>query len=462
MNKLLLCQACVFLVLLLFACQSNPPADTHTGSADSLTAVVHPAWSSQATVYEVNLRQYTPEGTFVAFEKSLPRLKELGVDILWFMPINPIGIVGRKSKPSDLGSYYAVRNYNEVNPEYGTMDDWKELVKKAHEMGFKVILDWVPNHTSPDNPWITKHPDFYKKDSTGKPAIPYNWDDTRQLNYDNREMRDSMIAAMKFWINETDIDGFRCDVAWNVPNDFWKETIPQLRKIKPLFMLAEGDSPGLNENGFDATYPWNVMNIAYGIYPGKTTVRQLDSVINHNDSVYPKNAYRMYFTTNHDENSWNGTEFERFGNAYKTFALWAFTMGKSVPMIYSGQEEPNKNRLRFFVKDTIHWSKYELMPFYETLIALRHSEPALSGDASFSRIKTEKDDAIYSYIRENKGSKLIVVLNLSPKEQKFKIPDGRIAGESKNIFSGSSEKNDSEKIFDLQPWAYLVYDYNVK
>jgi glycosidase len=182
----------------------------------------HPSWSYQATIYEVNLRQFSAEGNFSGFAKSLPRLKKMGIDMLWFMPINPIGLKGRKSTESDLGSYYAVKDYYDVNPEFGTVKDWKALVKQCQRMGFKVILDWVPNHTSPDNSWITRHPDFYRKDSLGNPLIPYGWDDTRQLNYDNREMRDSMIAAMKFWIRQTNIDGFRCDVAWNVPDDFWK------------------------------------------------------------------------------------------------------------------------------------------------------------------------------------------------------------------------------------------------
>jgi glycosidase len=227
-------------------------------------------------------------------------------------------------------------------------------------------------------------------------------------------------------------------------------------------MLAEGEKPGLNEAGFDATYPWSVMNVAYGIYSGKTTVRQLDSIINYNDSVYPKNAMRMYFTTNHDENSWNGTEFERFGEASKTFAVWAFTMGKSIPLIYSGQEEPNKKRLKFFIKDTIVWHNYSLASFYKSLIALRESTPALAADASFSKLRTEKDDVVYAYAREKNGQKAVIVLNLSPKQQKFKIRDDKINGEAKDAFSGAEEKMDQKKIINLSPWAWLVYIYNAK
>jgi alpha-amylase len=335
-------------------------------------------------------------------------------------------------------------------------------VKHAHAMGFKVITDWVPNHSSPDNPWIINHPDFYKKDSTGKPAIPFDWSDTRQLNYDNRELRDSMIAAMKWWLIKTGIDGFRCDVAWNVPDDFWKEAIADLHKIKNVFMLAEGEKPTLHEAGFDETYPWSVMNVAYGIYSGKTTLKQLDSVIGYNEHAYPKNSFRLYFTTNHDENSWNGTEFERFGEGYKTFAVWAFTMKNSVPLIYSGQEEPNKKRLKFFMKDTIEWKNYNLSSFYKTLTKLRRTNGALAADASFKKIKAGDENAVYAFSRQKNGNKILVVLNFSGKEQQIKIPDVSLAGNPLNVFAGKHEKISSSSSFRIEPWDYIVYDYNAK
>jgi glycosidase len=376
------------------------------------------------------------------------------------MPITPIGVEGRKNSAADLGSYYSVKDYYAVNPELGTMLDWISLVEKAHRMGFHVILDWVPNHSSPDNRWIKSHPDFYKKDSGGLPLIPEGMPDTRKLDYDNRELRDSMMAAMVFWLKKTDIDGFRCDLAGLVPDDFWRETISRLRRIKPVFMLAEGDNPSLNADGFDATYPWNVMNVAYGIYPGKTTVSQLDSVIRHNDDIYPKTAFRMYFTTNHDENSWNGTEFERFGDGYKTFAVWAFTMDKSIPLIYSGQEEPNRKRLKFFVKDNIQWGKYEQAGFYSTLNRLRRSTPALAADALFSEINTAQATGVYAYLREKEGKKVLVLLNLSANAQKFSVPDRRIEGRARNVFAGADKSLKAGDEFNLEPWGYLVYDYN--
>lgn len=306
----------------------------------------------------------------------------MGVEILWFMPVTPIGIEGRKMTKDELGSYYAVRNYKAVNEEHGTMAGFKALVKKAHGMGFKVITDWVANHSARDNHWVYKHPEFYEKDSTGNFLSPFDWTDVFKLNYSNREMRDSMIDAMKFWVKETGIDGFRCDVAADVPEDFWKECIDSLKKLKDVFMLAEGNKPWLHAAGFDETYTWETMGSTADLYKGKISLAQFDSALNSSIALFPKNAYRMYFTSNHDENSWNGTEFEKYGNAYKTFAVFSQTMYQSVPLIYNGQEVPNKKRLKFFVKDPIEWGQYAMAGFYKTMLNLRRSTPALAADAS--------------------------------------------------------------------------------
>ena len=417
----------------------------------------HPAWSTQSNIYEVNLRQYSVSGSIKEFEKHLPRLRKMGVEILWFMPITPIGIEGRKMTMEELGSYYAVRDYKAVNEEFGTMDDWKKMVNHAHAMGFKVITDWVANHSSPDNHWIKMHPDFYKKDKNGF-VIPYDWSDTRKLNYDNRELRDSMIEAMQFWIKETHIDGFRCDVAEDIPQDFWKECISSLRKIKNVFMLAEGEKPRLHVAGFDATYTWSVMGAMSDLYSGKKTVSQFDSVLQYNIRIFPKDGYRMYFTTNHDENSWNGTEFEKYGDAYKTFAVFTQTMFQSIPLIYSGQEVPNKKRLKFFVKDPISWDGYVLAPFYQKLLALRKANPALAANASYRRLSTT-NDAIFAFERQNKGHKVTVLLNLSKDAQKFIVKDKIIDGNPLNIFMGVHENVSDTHEFSVEPWGYIVYNY---
>lgn len=447
-----------FVLLLLAgltACQDGPK-DTASGSEtpDSVSiAKGHPAWSLQSNIYEVNLRQYGKNSSFKGFQDELPRLKDMGVDILWFMPITPISATDRKGP---LGSYYAVQNYRQVNPEYGTMEDWKALVQKAHDLGLKVITDWVPNHSGADHPWLLSHPDFYVKDSTGKVVAPFDWTDVRKLNYDNPDLRDSMIASMKFWVTETGIDGFRCDVAGEVPLDFWKRCIDSLRAVKHVFMLSESDKPEHHTVGFDATYPWIVQSVLYGIYSGKTTVTRLNEVIDSVEKLLAPDAMRMYFTVNHDENSWNGTEYERFGDAAKTFAVWTMTMKRSIPLVYSGQEEPNKRRLKFFEKDPIQWSKYELAPFYKTLLELRKSTPALSADASYRKLNTGKDDAVFAFVREKDTSKLLVVLNMSNKTHEITITD-EITGKSMtDVFSGQQYIYPRKNVFHLVPWAYVV------
>ena len=427
---------------------------------DTFSQNTHPGWSAQSNIYEINLRQYSAIGSIKDFEKDLPRLKKMGVEILWFMPITPIGKEGRKATEADLGSYYAVRDYKAVNEEFGTMADWKALVKHAHSMGFKVITDWVPNHSSPDNTWIKNHPNFYVKDSLGNFVAPYDWTDTRKLNYADRELRDSMIDAMKFWLKESDIDGFRCDVAADVPTDFWKECITQLRKIKNVFMLAEADKPELHLAGFDATYGWRIMEPMINVVSGKRTLAQLDTVINKSIEAFPKNAYRMFFTTNHDWNSWEGTEFERYGDAYKALAVFTQTMYQSIPLIYNGQEIPNKKRLKFFVKDPIEWrNKLEMAPFYNTLLHLRKSTPALAADASYTKLVTANDIAIFAYVREKQGHKVVVILNLSNQPENFTIKDKNVYGQAVNVFSGKQEKLNGIHVYSMEPWGYLVYDY---
>ncbi len=455
-NYLLYILPLAFVLLINESCNNQKEKEQETPADTS----GHPAWSTQSNIYEVNLRQFSAAGTIMAFEKELPRLKEMGVEILWFMPITPIGVEGRKMTEKDMGSYYAVKDYKGFNPEFGTMDDWKAFVKHAHDMGFKVITDWVANHSAPDNHWMKAHPDFYVKDSLGKFVAPYDWTDVRKLNYSNRELRDSMIDAMKFWVTETGTDGFRCDVADDVPVDFWKECITELRKSKNVFMLAEGKKMELYDAGFDETYAWDIMVAMTELYSGKKTLVQFDSLINADIANYPKNAYRMFFTSNHDENSWNGTEFEKYGDAYKAFAVFSQTMYQSVPLIYNGQEDLNKKRLKFFVKDTISWDgKNPMEAFYKTLFGLRKSNMALAADASYKRLASSADNSVFIYLREKSGHKVVVILNFSKQAQKFTIKDASISGDPMNIFMGVKEKVNETHEFSIEPWGYIVYDY---
>jgi len=269
-----------------------------------------------------------------------------------------------------------------------------------------------------------------------------------------------MIDAMKFWVTQTGIDGFRCDVAEDIPLDFWKECIDSLKKIKNVFMLAEGEKADLHEAGFDATYAWDMMRVTTDLYAGKKSVLQFDSAINAGIKNFPANAYRMYFTTNHDENSWNGTEFEKYGDAYKTFAVFTQTMYQSVPLIYSGQEIMNKKQLKFFVKDTIAWNgKSEMASFYKTLLTLRKTNAALAADGAFKKLVSSNDAAIYAYLREKEGHKVAVILNLSKQPQKFNVNDAVINGEPLNVFMGIREKINTGHEFSIEPSGYIVYDY---
>jgi alpha-amylase len=416
----------------------------------------HPAWIMQGNIYEVNVRQYTKEGTFNAFAKHLDRLKNMGVQTLWFMPINPIS---KKDRKGTLGSYYAVSNYTAINPEFGTMADWKRLVQTIHAKGMKVIIDWVPNHTGADNYWLDKHPDFFVKDSTGKAAVAFDWADTRQLDYKNRTMQDSMINAMKFWITQTGIDGFRCDVAGEVPGEFWSRCISQLKKVKNIFMLGEGDKPYLNRSGFDATYPWDMFAMMKRVAKGERPAFALDSIKKRNDSAYPANALRMYFTSNHDENSWNKADFETMpGASHAPFAVFTQTMVRGVPLIYSGQEEPVLRALEFFEKDPIIFVKFKRAAFYKTLLNLRKRNVALAANASFRKVNVGDDKALYAFVREKNGKKVLVILNLSATEQKVTVKDSKLFGNPYNVFMGSKERL-SSKQWMIEPWGYVVYEY---
>ncbi len=421
----------------------------------------HPEWSLRTNIYEVNVRQFSQEGTFAAFQQALPRLKDMGVEILWFMPITPIGIKERKMSPDDLGSYYAVKDYKDVNPEFGTLNDFKKLVDRAHAMGFKVITDWVANHSAPDNHWVDAHPAFYTKDNNGKFVSPYDWTDVYQLDYNNMELRDSMIDAMQFWIRETNIDGFRCDVAEPVPASFWKDCITKLRKMKSIFMLAEGNTAWLHEAGFDATYNWNAMNYTKDLYTGKINATAFMDSLNNNAKQYPTDAMRLNFTTNHDENSWNGTEFEKYGDAYKMFAVFTMTYHQSIPLIYNGQEIPNKKRLKFFVKDPIEWTGLEMEDFYKRLLFMRNNNAAMGLEANFKKLHTNVDGSVLSYVRTAQKGKVVVMLNLTASPQTVTIQDDALNGRAVDLFSGNSLilKSGQKQQFDLAPWGFTVLDY---
>jgi len=418
----------------------------------------HVAWSLNANIYEVNIRQYTPEGTFKAFQQHLDRLQKMGVDILWLMPINPIG---EKNRKGSLGSYYAVQNYETVNPNFGTLEDLKSLVKEAHARGMHVILDWVANHTAWDNVWVKEHPDWYKKDKEGKFVSPFDWTDVISLNYDNKDLRQAMINAMIYWIKNADIDGFRCDVAGMVPVDFWNEARTALDKVKPVFMLAEDeDNAALVEYAFDMNYAWKMLHLMNDIAQGKKKAADIWDYMKWNNETFAPDVYRMYFTSNHDENSWNGTAFERLGDAFKAFTVFDYTI-PGMPLIYNGQEAANNKRLRFFEKDTINWQPLPYATFYAELNHLKKTTPILENGEDGGKLiplSKEVDENIFAFYREKQGKQLVVLLNLSSQPREFTIDNEHIKGNYHDFFGKNDINIQTDWVFKLPAWGYVILE----
>ena len=386
----------------------------------------HPEWTYNSVVYEVNVRQFSPEGTFKGVEAQLPRLKDLGVDVLWLMPMYEIGTVERKGS---LGSYYAISDYKKVNPEFGTMEDFEHLLAVAHRLGFKVILDWVANQTAPDHVWMTEKPaDFYERDAEGNAIWEYDWTDTRSLNYENQEVWKAQEDAMRFWL-EKGVDGFRCDAAGEVPAEFWYGILPGMNKDYPqAYFLAEAERDNLADSRqtFDANYAWELHHLLNGLAQGSKTVQDLKDYVARDAARFPKEAFRLTFTSNHDENSWAGTEFEREGAAANACAVLCFTLPGSQPLIYTGQEIGLSRRLAFFEKDPItDWSPNEYTAFWKTLVNLKHNNPALAaGEKGGEIVWLEAPEGWVAFHREVKGNKVIVLAN-------FGVPVRQEAAEEK-------------------------------
>ncbi len=422
----------------------------------------HTCWAYDATIYELNTRQATPEGTFAAAEALLPELKESGVDIIWIMPIQKIGVLERKGT---LGSYYAITDYCEFNPEFGTRADFEHFLAKAHELGMKVILDWVANHTAPDSEW-TKNEGWHYRDSLGNLMVQYDWTDISKLNYDNQDMRAEMKKAMHWWMDTIGIDGFRCDVAGEVPTDFWNEAMAEIRAKHPdMFTLAEDEAEAqdLTESAFDMYYGWELHHLMNGVAQGKKTVEDLWGYFAKVDTTIRKEAIRMNFTSNHDENSWNGTEFERMGDATDLFAAFTYVV-PGMPMIYTGQMSGNHHRLEFFEKDVI--DRVENAPqkaLYKGLNDLRAANRALwSNEKGAEMVRLAADnDKVFACVRTKECPKhgdntVIAIMNMSAEPQTVTLDLTNLAGGEYNCLCGKKMSVESTQIFELTPWKYII------
>lgn len=436
------------------------------------------ASAENAVIYEANIRQYSPEGTFEAFTKDIPELKKLGVKVIWVMPIQPISMTKRKAtdgrivteiqdekeRAKYLGSYYSISDYRGINPDMGTKSDFKDLVQTAHDNGIYVILDWVANHTGWDHPWIQTHPEYYHKNKDGEVTDPLNpetgeswgWTDVAHLDYSNPELHEVMKEEMMYWVKDLNIDGFRCDVADNVPTSFWEFAVPKLRQEKPLFMLMESNKEYLLKNNlFDMGYGWEAHHVMNDINKGTKSVADLDSVFAKIKKDYPSTAYFMNFTSNHDENSWNGTEYDRMGDGVEAFTALIYTM-PGMPLIYTGQEYELKHKLKFFEKDSIPKTKGKMFALYEKLGALKNNNPALNGAkkaAAFQRIHTTSDTLIMAFSREHKSDKVIYIGNLSKANAVFTLP---LEGTFTNYLTNEKVTFTKGQQHTLKPYQYYV------
>lgn len=420
--------------------------------------ITHPEWSKNAAIYQINTRQFTQEGTLRAAEEHLPRLKELGAVILWLMPITEIGVKNRKGT---LGSPYSVKDYYRVNPEFGSLDDLKHFVNTAHNLGMYVILDWVANHSAWDNPLVDEHPEWYARDWKGdfRPTPWWDWPDIIDFDYDQPAMRKYMTDAMKYWVQEVDIDGYRCDVAGFVPTDFWNNVRKELDAIKPVFMLAEWEARDLHAEAFDMTYAWSWHDAVHQIAMGKADLNALYVYYSWNEKAYPADIMRMNFVSNHDKNAWEGTEFENFGEALEA-AIVLSVVGEGMPLIYNGQEAGNTRRLAFFERDPIEWKEHPLGEFYKRLFALKKENTALWNAAWGARmihVPNSAQTKVLSFVRQNERDKVLAVINFSDEPQSVTLHESLYHDRYTDYFADQSVDLLAATPVDVQPWGYRVF-----
>lgn len=444
--------------LALAACQHVPAPATDPYQPEPYVKIQHPEWTKDAVLYQVNLRQFTAEGTLAAAAAQLPRLRRLGVDVVWLMPIHPIG---EKHRKGTLGSPYSVRDYYGVNPEFGTLQDLRDFVARAHALGMHVILDWVANHSAWDNPLVAQHPDWYERDWKGDfhPTSWWDWSDIIELDYSQPGLRRYMTGAMKYWVREAGVDGYRCDVAWYVPTDFWDNLRRELDAIKPVFMLAEAASRDLHARAFDASYGWGLYTALHDVTLRGANVDALAGYYSEQDNVFPPGSMRLVFTSNHDKNAWEGTEFEQFGAGLPAAMVLTF-VGDGLPMVYNGQEAGNPKRLAFFEKDPIEWREHPNGQLLRRLIALKKANRALWNGpwgARMVRVHNDRPAQVLSFVRQGDASKVLAVLNFSGETRRVRFLDALAQGSYTEYFSGVATTLDGGSEVELPPWGYRVF-----
>jgi alpha-amylase len=466
------------LAFLAAGCKNYKEAAATAAKTDTTAlAPVSNATAENAVIYEANIRNYSKEGTFDAFTKDIPKLKQLGVKVLWVMPIYPISMKRRKAtgdksieditdpneKKKYLGSWYAISDYTAVNPDMGTLEDFQELVKTAHDNGMYVILDWVANHTGWDHKWITEHPEYYQHNAKGEvtdpidpnTGKPWGWTDVAKLEYTNKKVYEPMMNAMLYWVKDVNIDGFRCDVADNVPLDFWNFAIPKLKEVKPVFMLMESEKPELLKGAFDMGYGFEAHHVMNDIAKGTKTVADWDKLMEQLAKKYEKDDIMMNLTSSHDENAWNGSEYERMGDGAEAFAALTYVM-PGMPLIYTGQEYDTKRRLKFFEQDPIDKKVGHMFGVYEKLGKLKNNNPAINGgknSAPYKKLATDDAKNILAFERSKDGKKVIYIANLSKDAHTFSSP---VAGTFTNYMSGAQITLTKGQKLEANPWQYWI------
>ena len=418
-----------------------------------------PEWSKNTSIYEVNVRQFSEEGSFDLVTEYLPEIKAMGIDLIWIMPIHKIGEENRKG---GMGSYYSISDYKSVNPEFGSEEDFQELVDRAHELGMYVILDWVANHTAWDHHWTKTNPDFYEKNESGGFIPPVaDWTDVIALDYSSTEMRHAMIDALEYWVREFNVDGYRCDVAEEVPIDFWNDARAALNQIKPVFMLAEGQRPEFHEKAFEMTYAWHQMGEMRKLVAGEINAKNIADHETFEQNVkYPNRAIRMRFLSNHDENSWHATVEDDYGSAAGVLRAYTFA-APGMPLIYNGEEAGLERMLLFFDKDVIDWRPHPERARLTRLFQWKQGNQALWNGAyggDFVNFETTAEEQVWAFHRKKNGDKIVAILNLSPESASFSINDPALAGQYTDVLTDQSHVLDAKESITINPWGYWLLE----